>query len=281
MSKLQYVIILGVTFFFILQGCKNSDSEVQLDREEVIMRKIGHELLLQSNDSTSIVRPIVNEGNKYRIEFDSSFSFLPDDLVKTIDTIIKAALPYSNYLVEVEECETSQVVYSYEIDHFSSPLPAIVACSAREQPEACYEIVIQFITKKKENDWHFLPYILFGILLLSLGIFRYRKNKRTKQNEKIELGSYLYDPKNMTLTLVNSTIELTSKESDLLNLLYESVNETVEKETILNRVWGDEGDYIGRTLDVFISKLRKKLEDDPKIQIKNIRGVGYKLIIED
>ena len=84
----------------------------------------------------------------------------------------------------------------------------------------------------------------------------------------------------MTLTLINNTIELTSKESELLSLLYESVNHTVDRETILNKVWGDEGDYVGRTLDVYISKLRKKLENDSSIQLKNIRGVGYKLIIE-
>jgi len=67
----------------------------------------------------------------------------------------------------------------------------------------------------------------------------------------------------------------------LLSLLYASVNETVNKETLLNKVWGDEGDYVGRTLDVYISKLRKKLESDTSIKLKNIRGVGYKLIVED
>ena len=73
--------------------------------------------------------------------------------------------------------------------------------------------------------------------------------------------------------------ELSSKEADLLMLLYSSLNQTLERETILNKVWGDEGDYVGRTLDVFISKLRKKLEQDPEIKIVNVRGVGYKMVI--
>jgi len=59
-----------------------------------------------------------------------------------------------------------------------------------------------------------------------------------------------------------------------------AVNTTVEREVILNIVWGDEGDYVGRTLDVFISKLRKKLEVDSSIKIVNIRGVGYKLVTD-
>ncbi|MBL4594432.1 MAG: winged helix-turn-helix transcriptional regulator [Flavobacteriales bacterium] len=278
MRKLVHLIIFGIVFFFTLQGCKKDEPELQHDREEVIMRKIGHEILLLSNDSNSIVRPISHEGNKYRIQFESSFSFLPDDLIKTIDTIVKSALPYDNYLVQVVECETDLVVYSYEIDEFL-PFSEVVACKTREQPEACYEIVIQFIAKEKESTGIVL-YILLVILLFSIGVYIYIKNKPHVNDEGIEIGAYLYNKKKMTLTLINNTIELTSKESELLNLLYESVNNTVERDTILNKVWGDEGDYVGRTLDVYISKLRKKLENDSSIQLKNIRGIGYKLIVE-
>jgi DNA-binding response OmpR family regulator len=74
---------------------------------------------------------------------------------------------------------------------------------------------------------------------------------------------------------------LTSKEADLLILLHNSVNTGIEREVILNEVWGDEGDYVGRTLDVFISKLRKKLEGDSSVKIVNIRGVGYKLVLNN
>ena len=83
----------------------------------------------------------------------------------------------------------------------------------------------------------------------------------------------------MTLVFENKKIELTSKESDLLLLLHSSANATIKRENILKIVWGDEGDYVGRTLDVFISKLRKKLQRDPSIKISNIRGVGYRLIL--
>jgi DNA-binding response OmpR family regulator len=75
-------------------------------------------------------------------------------------------------------------------------------------------------------------------------------------------------------------IELTNKEADLLLLLHKTVNEAVTREVILNMVWGDEGDYVGRTLDVFISKLRKKLATNPSAKIITIRGVGYKLVID-
>ena len=96
----------------------------------------------------------------------------------------------------------------------------------------------------------------------------------------ISLGEYQFDKRNTELLIEQQRIDLTSKESDLLILLYNAVNTTVEREVILNMVWGDEGDYVGRTLDVFISKLRKKLEFDSKVKIVNIRGIGYKLVMD-
>jgi DNA-binding response OmpR family regulator len=95
----------------------------------------------------------------------------------------------------------------------------------------------------------------------------------------ISIGKYEFDKINMELSYVDSKVELTGKEADLLLLLYRLKNETIEREQILKEVWGDEGDYVGRTLDVFISKLRKKLEADENVKIVNIRGVGYKLMV--
>jgi DNA-binding response OmpR family regulator len=78
----------------------------------------------------------------------------------------------------------------------------------------------------------------------------------------ITLGEYQFDPRNMELRLKNEVVKLTSKETDLLLLLHTSANSTLERELILKTVWGNEAEYVGRTLDVFISKLRKKLDAD-------------------
>ena len=74
--------------------------------------------------------------------------------------------------------------------------------------------------------------------------------------------------------------DLTGKESDLLQLLYFHINSTVDRDVLLKEVWRDEGAYIGRTLDVYISKLRKKFESDPAISFINVRGVGYKMTLD-
>lgn len=292
MKRFVIIIIAIITSY----SCLSNNTELENDHKEVVLRKIGHEILLASNDSFSLVKPIIKEGNKYRIQFGSNFSFEPDNLVKTIDSVIKTSLPDESYLVQVEECETNQVVYSYEIGASSllkvknesskskkidsSSYYSIIPCGTRIQPRACYDIVIQFIDDTEQHYSYSWLVILLVVLIVVIGLLLYKKKKNTMSNGKITIGNYLFDEKSMTLIHKKEIIELTSKESELLSLLYKSVNHTIDRDTILNKVWGDEGDYVGRTLDVFISKLRKKLEQDPSIQLKNIRGVGYKLIIK-
>ena len=282
MKKWTFIIALGAMFF--LQGCKKEISEISQDREEAVMRKIGHNILLSAGNQISLVKPIIKEENQYRIQFDADFGFPPEGIAVIIDSVLRNSHIKKNYLVKVEACNTSEVVYSYEVDVFSSiPMLDGLACRERPQPKACYEVVIQFLNQenaRKNSSWIF--YILFVVLLI-IGIITIRKKKSKAQlsKDKIKLGDYLYDPKKMVLIRQEKTIELTSKENELLSLLNEFANETVNKETILNKVWGDEGDYVGRTLDVYVSKLRKKLENDSSIELKNIRGVGYKLIIAD
>ena len=281
MKKWIPILTFGVLMFLIFEGCKTAAPEIEQDREEVIMRKIGHNILLSSGNAISLVKPIIKEENQYRIQFDSDFGFPPEGLVIIIDSILGNSHLNKSYLVKVEKCETGDVVYSYEVDIFSTlPFSGPVTCQERTQPEDCYEVVILFFEKEEESSNTWL-YILFIIIPFFLGLLFFRKKKVELDSNKIKLGDYIYDPKKMVLIRKEKTIELTSKENELLSLLYEFANETVNKETILNKVWGDEGDYVGRTLDVYISKLRKKLENDSSIELKNIRGIGYKLIVEN
>lgn len=285
MRKCFNIFVILLLPFYCFQSFGNNESTLQNDQIEVLMRKIGHEILLQANDSTSLVKPIIQEGNEYRIQFGVEFGFPPEGIIVVIDSILNESHLKESYLVKIEKCETSELVYSYEVDVFAeAPFPDAIACKERPQPTGCYEIVIQFIpevvVEVEDNNWVVVLVVLL-IVILFLGQYIYYKKRRPKVNkDAIKIGEYLYDSKKMILIREEKTIELTSKESELLNLLYGSANETVERDIILNKVWGDEGDYVGRTLDVYVSKLRKKLENDNSVQIKNIRGVGYKLIVE-
>lgn len=93
--------------------------------------------------------------------------------------------------------------------------------------------------------------------------------------DRIAIGCYQFNYKNLLLVNGSSSITLTRKEADLLLFFSEHRNELLPRETILNAVWGNDDYFIGRSMDVFITKLRKYLRDDKSISINNVHGIGF------
>lgn len=274
----------------------NAREEAFEERLGVSLRMIGHEVLLQAADSTSRVMPIRKEDDEYIIEFESEFGINPDSLFEAVSKVAAESLVWNHYVLEVKECESGDVVYSYVVNEWQGQ--DIVPCRARALPKACYRIHLTFLEPEvpvmdaeadnpvsnetftgydQRSSW----FLALAILLTGGLIFFLRKQKTevTMDPNLIVLGSIQFDTRNIELVTKNERIELSGKEAELLTILCESANTTIERDVLLNKVWGDEGDYIGRTLDVFISKLRKKLESDARVKIVNIRGVGYKLVL--
>ena len=102
----------------------------------------------------------------------------------------------------------------------------------------------------------------------------------TRDREHFELGEYTFDFRNLTLTHPTEERKLTKKEADVLRLLCMHQEQVLPRELVLNMVWGDDTYFLGRSLDVFISRLRKYLRSDEKVNIVNVHGVGFKLVIE-
>jgi DNA-binding response OmpR family regulator len=92
------------------------------------------------------------------------------------------------------------------------------------------------------------------------------------------IGKYHFDYMHQELKLGKKVQKLTSKESELLKLLCQHENETMDRRVALNRIWKDDSYYNARSMDVYITKLRKYLKEDPKIQIINVHGIGFKLL---
>lgn len=99
-----------------------------------------------------------------------------------------------------------------------------------------------------------------------------------QNDEQIAIGDYKFNKLNQTLTFDNSIQVLTHRESQLLFHLSEKRNDILDRMAILIKLWGDDNFFNARSMDVFITKLRKKLKNDPSIQIINVRGLGYKLV---
>lgn len=107
-------------------------------------------------------------------------------------------------------------------------------------------------------------------------INRYNIQPEESNNKnQYEIGKFCFDYKNQLLIIGEQQRRLTKKENDILRLLCMSSNEIVTRDTILFSIWGDNDYFIGRSLDVFIAKLRKYLAEDPAVMINNIPKVGY------
>lgn len=107
---------------------------------------------------------------------------------------------------------------------------------------------------------------------------RFKTDAREKAKYKI--GKYQFDYLNFELLINDQRKKLTKKEAELLKLLAEHQGQVIEREILANMIWGDDSYFVGRSMDVFITKLRKYLSDDPAISIINIHGVGFRLEIE-
>ncbi len=104
------------------------------------------------------------------------------------------------------------------------------------------------------------------------------RNSAEQKNQNLQIGKYSFNYTNQTIQYLETTTTLTHRETELLFLLFNSRNEVLDRSIVLTKIWGQDDFFAGRSMDVFISKLGKKLSLDPSIQIINVRGQGYKFI---
>jgi DNA-binding winged helix-turn-helix (wHTH) protein len=274
-------MVLSLVFATMVAFSISDNDDFDTARREVLLRRIGHEILLQAGDSTSRVLPVkkISE-NEYQISFENELTFQTDSLVITTQRLLKNDPLGSGYVVNVLNCDSSTVAYGYAISN--NKKNDIVACLGREQPIACYRINVKFESNKIATTRS--KYFLGSLSVLAFAGFivlgRRQPRKvipNTQGNKTYALGSIVFDPQKRQMLSADKTIELTGTETRLLLIFASSPNETIERSRLQKEIWEDAGVIVGRSLDMFISKLRKKLAIDPKINIAVIRGKGYML----
>jgi DNA-binding response OmpR family regulator len=125
------------------------------------------------------------------------------------------------------------------------------------------------------DDYVTKPFETFELLYKIKAILRRSQSFRTAPDPFFHVGTFVFDPKNQTLSKGDSIKRITTKETEILRLLCLRKNQITRKEEILIALWGESDYFKGRSLDVFIAKLRKYFSPDPAVRIENVHSVGF------
>lgn len=129
------------------------------------------------------------------------------------------------------------------------------------------------------DDYLTKPFSMEELLARLQAILKRTNTAKPEEARTETLGDSTFDLTTRMLAIGGKEVQLTTKEAQLLNMLIKSQEDHLDRQVALRAVWGDDNYFNGRSMDVYITKLRKILKDDPKIQILNVHGKGFKLII--
>lgn len=249
------------------------------DKVNLALRQVGHHLLKLAGDDHSTIAPVEKTGHwEYTLFLEHKFNY--DTLPYLLNKALIAYDIKDDYQVTVKPCEEEIIILGYNRTSFES---GDMGCKGREQESSCSNIIVTFIAPVKpveSQNGQWLPWFLLAIVLFGFGMYWRKQNQQEDEIEikkDITLGQFSFDPQNQILKLNGHQQTLTFRENKLLYCLTGKINEVVTRDTLIAEVWGDEGVIVGRSLDVFISRLRKLLKEDDSVMIKNIHGVGYRL----
>jgi hypothetical protein len=287
--QLLFITALLLVVISAIACIESGTDDFASAKEVIVMRNIGHQILLSSGDSSSRVLPVSKiNGNQYQIRFGNAFQFTPDSVIKIIRQAVATNHLPTDYIVSITESQNKQIVYGFAV--LKKPQTSIVPCKGRTQLKARYIVNITFQDTGsgilKKNYLVGVGGSLATVMLILSGLkFNRQNSKKSKldlactpevSSPIINIGWYKFDQNSRRLELNQEQINLSDKEAKLLNILANQINIVVERPE-LQKVWEDDGVIVGRSLDMFISRLRKKLDQDPLVKIVNVHGKGYKL----
>ncbi|SFN25928.1 DNA-binding response regulator, OmpR family, contains REC and winged-helix (wHTH) domain [Paenimyroides ummariense] len=220
---------------------------------------------------------------KYRIlyaEDDETIAFLTQDSLQPNYEVVycvdgKSALeifksqPFDICLFDIMMPKLDGFELAQEIRNLNSEIP-IIFISAKTLKEDRIKGL-----KIGADDYLIKPFSIEE-LILKIEIFLKRTQKNNSETYLPKVGKYIFDSKNYRLSNASEIITLTQRESELLKYFIDHKNSVVKREEILKALWGDDDYFMGRSLDVFISRLRKIFADDDSVSIENLHGIGFK-----
>ncbi|WP_229254136.1 winged helix-turn-helix domain-containing protein [Dyadobacter sp. NIV53] len=268
------------------QASGNNESVRFSEKVNLALRRTAHHLLMANSDSSSSIPPIEQaDANTFHVQVDHLFEYkkLPALLQESLDVYgIKRA-----YDVSVVNCKNGEIRLGYNFLDLNKK--GGVPCENRKQEPGCYTIKVSFYPEKQvastSENWWLVP---MGSLLAGFGFIVWKKTRKEHStpilkeipvdaDHKNHFGNSVLDLPNLILISGNNSYNLTYREAKLLNLFALNQNQILERDFILKSVWEDEGIIVGRSVDVFVSRLRKLLAEDSNIKIAAVHGIGYRM----
>jgi LPXTG-motif cell wall-anchored protein len=280
---LSLIVIAPLLIFMGMRETTVDSGSFAQTKEITVLRNIGHQILLSNGDDSSRILPVEEfSDGKYVLHFENPFTPIPDSLVSIFARNFDHKTEYS---IGVRKCDQNEMVYSFVLSDDTTRV--IVPCRERPLPRDCYELVIQVPTGKSSSAYYLagLGVLVLGTGLAGLAFFKRRKvsggTAIVDESSAFPIGHFRFYPDQQKLELEGQFTELTGKECHILTILAKSPNAIISRELLQKEVWEDEGVIVTRSLDMFISKLRKKLKPDPAVSIINVHGKGYRLAINE
>jgi Transcriptional regulatory protein, C terminal len=284
-----------VTVSAFLGEDRSPDSQQEhSDRINLALRRTAHLLLKQSGDSTSTIAPLKKSGeNSYLVKMEHHFNY--DSLPILLKNSFALHGITEGYDVEVWDCKNAELVLGYNSIDFSNGTG--ITCGGRNQAVSCFNFKVIFRDMPSIASQKPIVYVLFGALsafIIGFAFYYFYVFSRKKSDKPIEkdtpqvdekhlvhIGKSIFDTHNQIVFIENISQKLTFREAKLLNLFCEHKNELLDRDFILKSVWEDEGVLVGRSVDVFVSRLRKILKEDDTLKITNVHGRGYRFEVEE
>ncbi len=215
---------------------------------------------------------------------------------RNLGMILKAFLDskglVTTFCMSGEEAWRSFNASEYDLCLFDVTMPGMDGFTLAKQIKSIHpSMPIIFLTARKEqddilegfrigaDDYITKPFSMDELLARIEAVHRRCVHSQT-QPSSYRLGSYTFDAPRHVLSNGTETKKLTSKEADLLLLLCENIGNTLERGTALKQIWHEDSYLNARSMDVYVTKLRKYFKDDPNVDIQNVHGVGFKLVVK-
>ncbi len=227
----------------------------------------AHLLYVEDDESLSFVTRDNLELQGYKI------TYCPDGKT-ALDEIRNQS--FDLCILDVMLPEVDGFALAQEIRHKDSQVPIIFLSAKSLKEDKLHGL------RLGADDYMTKPFSIEE-LMLKIDIFlRRSKVVSSEERQKIQdqhytIGKYQFDYKNLELKFGQESRTLTQKEADLLRLLIVNKNEVIKRSELLEKIWGEDDYFMGRSMDVFISRLRKYLQQDELIKITNIHGVGFRM----